>query len=109
MPRGSHLGEFEYLVILAVLRLKDDAYGMRVRREIESRTGRNVTIGSVYATLDRLESKGYAASSAEISDDGRPRKYFRLTSEGAEAVRQRLETIDRMTEGLALRSELDAI
>ena len=109
MPRGEHLGEFEYLVLLALLRLKEAAYGMAVRREIESRTGRSVSIGSVYATLDRLEGKGYASPTARINPDGRARKTFELTPEGATAIRDRMEAIERMTEGLSLADELDAV
>jgi DNA-binding PadR family transcriptional regulator len=63
MSKGDHLGEFEHLVMLALLRLKGDAYSMRVRREIQSRTERSASIGSVYATLDRLEEKGYTMAS----------------------------------------------
>ena len=63
MAKGDHLGEFEQLIMLALLRLKADAYGMRVRREIQGRTDRSVAIGSVYATLERLERKGYVRSS----------------------------------------------
>ena len=109
MPRGEHLGEFEYLVMLALLRLKDDAYGMAVRREIEARTERTVSIGSVYATLDRLEKKEYAEPEARMDESGRARKTFRLTPDGAAAMRDRMETISRMTEGLAVAEELDAV
>ena len=109
MPRGSHLGEFEYLIMLALLRLRGDAYGMRVRREIQSRTDRSVTIGSVYATMDRLEKKGYALSAGDKDDAGRARKYFRVTRDGAEAMRRHLEAMEGMTEGLTLRHELDSI
>ncbi len=59
MGKGSFLGEFEQLVLLAVLRLGDEAYGLGVRREIRMRTGREVAIGAVYATLDRLEERGW--------------------------------------------------
>ncbi|HEV3200286.1 MAG TPA: helix-turn-helix transcriptional regulator, partial [Bryobacteraceae bacterium] len=62
MAKGDSLGEFEHLVLLAVLRLGADAYGMRVRSEIAGRTGRDVTIGAVYATLDRLADKGLVSS-----------------------------------------------
>ena len=112
MGKGDYLGEFEQLVLLALVRLKDEAYGMRVRREIQSRTERAVTIGSVYATLDRLEGKGYVVSSVARSAapaKGRARKYFHLTPAGAKALLQRQETIQRMTEGLSLRNELEAI
>lgn len=112
MGKGDYLGEFEHLVMLALLRLKNEAYGMRVRREIQSRTDRSVTIGSVYATLDRLERKGYVVSSVRSASHpkkGRARKYFHLTPEGAEALLQKQETIQRMTEGMSLRNELEAI
>ena len=68
MGKGDHLGEFEHLVMLALLRLRDSAYGMRVRREIQSRTERSVAIGSVYAALDRLERKGYVRSAIRAPD-----------------------------------------
>ena len=108
MPRGENLGEFEYLVLLALLRLDDDAYGMSVRREIETRTGRTVSIGSVYATLDRLEKKGLARPDARIDESGRARKVFSLTPDGTSAVRDRMTAIARMTEGLAIAEEVDA-
>lgn len=109
MGKGEHLGEFEHLVMLALLRLKDSAYGMRVRREIQSRTDRAVAIGSVYATLDRLEQKGYVKASAGWEEGARPRKYFRLTTLGARVLLRKQEAIRRMTEGLSVRRELEAI
>ncbi len=109
MGKGDHLGEFEHLVMLALLRLKDAAYGMRVRREIQSRTERSVAIGSVYATLDRLEHKDYVVAAAGLEEGGRARKYFRLTPSGAQALLQKQEAIQRMTEGLSVRQELEAI
>ena len=62
MGKGDHLGEFEQLVLLAILRLEKDAYGMTVRRELEETARRKVTLGSVYGTLDRLEKKGLVRS-----------------------------------------------
>ena len=109
MGKGDHLGEFEHLVMLALLRLKDSAYGMRVRQEIQSRTERSVAIGSVYATLDRLEHKGYVIALAGLEDGGRARKYFRLTPEGAQSLLRMQEEIQRMTEGVSVRRELEAI
>jgi PadR family transcriptional regulator PadR len=111
MAKGEHLGEFEHLVMLALIRLKGDAYGMRVRREIQSRTDRPVAIGSVYATLDRLEQKGYVASAFGGADPsrGRARRCFALTPQGAKALLRKQEAIQRMTEGLSLRRELEAI
>jgi DNA-binding PadR family transcriptional regulator len=93
------------MVLLALLRLNDDAYGVTVRREIQNRTDRRVAIGAVYACLERLERKGYVT--ARVSDPqpipgGRARKYFRLTREGAAALRRAREMMDRMTEGLSV-------
>ena len=109
MGKGDHLGEFEHLVMLALLRLKDAAYGMRVRREIQGRTERSVAIGSVYATLDRLEDKGYVMAWAGSEGGGRARKYFRLTPDGAQALLRKQDAIQRMTEGVSVRQELEAI
>jgi len=109
MGKGDHLGEFEHLVMLALLRLKDTAYGMRVRQEIQSRTDRSVAIGSVYATLDRLEHKGYVIATTGLEEGGRARKYFRLTPSGAQALLRMQDAIHRMTEGLSVRQELKAI
>ena len=112
MPKGDHLGEFEQLVMLALLRLKDDAYGMRVRQEIQSRTERSVSIGSVYATLQRLERKGYVRSS--VSDPqpikgGRARKFFLVTREGGRALLHTQESLQRMSAGMSVRGELEAL
>ena len=62
MSGRDYLGEFEHIVMLALLRPGDRAYGVTVRQEIEARTGREASIGAVYATLDRLENKGYVKS-----------------------------------------------
>ena len=67
MAKGDFLGEFEQIIMLAVLRLEEQAYGMEVRREIETRTGRETSIGAVYATLDRLETKGLVRSRERTS------------------------------------------
>ena len=112
MAKGDHLGEFEHLVMLALLRLGTDAYGMRVRQVIQSRTERSVSIGSVYATLDRLERKGWVVSSvgeADGSAGGRARRFFGLTPEGGAALLRKQDAIQRMTEGISLRRELGAL
>ncbi len=62
MGKGDHLGEFEYVVMLAVARLKSDAYGVGIHSEIQRTTGRDVSIPAVYVTLTRLEEKGYLGS-----------------------------------------------
>lgn len=97
------MGEFEHLVLLAVLRLDQDAYGMRVRSEIADRTGRDVTIGAVYATLDRLAEKGLVTST--LSDPtpergGRAKRSFHLTGAGIQALNQVRADLAKMVQGL---------
>jgi DNA-binding PadR family transcriptional regulator len=99
----DYLGEFEHLVLLALLRLQDRAYGVTVRREIQDRAHREVSIGAVYATLDRLEAKGYVKSSiGEPTNErgGRSKRFFRITARGARALTRTHLALQRMTEGL---------
>jgi len=103
VAKGESLGEFEHLVLLAVLRLGPDAYGMRVRREIAERTGRDVTIGAVYATLERLAAKGLLASAVtEPTPErgGRAKRSFRPTGAGIDAVNRTRRDLAKMGEGL---------
>ena len=89
MGRDGFLGAFEELVLLAVGRGSSEAYGMTVRREIEQRTGREITIGAVYSTLDRLEGKGLIVSRLGGGGDersGRARRHFRILPEGVESL-----------------------
>ncbi len=112
MSKGDYLGEFEQMVLLALLRLKDNAYGVTIRREIQSRTDRQVAIGAVYACLERLERKGYVSSSMsepEPVPGGRSKKYFQLTRSGAHTMKHTREMMRRLTEGVAVDVELDAI
>lgn len=106
MPPGS-LGEFELLVLLALLRLPQaDAYGMRVRDEIAERARRRVAIGAVYATLDRLETKGLVTSRSTpggAERGGRARRYFVVTAAGKRAVHASQQALARMSSGLDLR------
>lgn len=91
MTKLNYPGEFEIIVLATLLRLGDSAYGMRIRQDIEERTGRDVSIGQVYATLRRLKSKGYVATTmGEPSPErgGRAKRYFRLRASGAEALRR---------------------
>ena len=97
-------GGFEQLVMLAVARLGDGAYGMTVRRAIVERAERDVSLGAVYSTLDRLEAKGYVKSSEASGGaerNGRARRFFRLTSPGLAALNEGIAAIDRMREGVA--------
>jgi PadR family transcriptional regulator, regulatory protein PadR len=105
MPKSDHLSDFELYVMLAVAALEGDAYGVTIATRIEDRTGRDVSIGAVYATLGRLADKDYVAFS--ISDPepirgGRARKLVALTPAGARALRQTTESLARMLEGVAL-------
>jgi DNA-binding PadR family transcriptional regulator len=106
MAKGEFLGEFEQLVLLALIRLGDEAYGMTVRREIETRAGRDVSIGAVYATLDRLEVKGLVrskAGAASAERGGRPKKCFTITGAGARALEKSQQALRQMLDGLPPR------
>ena len=95
------LGEFEVLILLAVMRLGDVAYPPAIRSEIEERARRDVQRGAVYVTLDRLEAKGLLASRVEAVDDGgRPRRFYRVSPRGVRAVRRALHAVERMRDGL---------
>jgi DNA-binding PadR family transcriptional regulator len=99
----DYLGEFEQIVLLALLRLADNAYGMKIRREIEEQTSRNVSIGAVYTTLGRLKEKGYVSS--RMGDPtpergGRAKRYFKIEGSGITALKQSREAIESMSRGL---------
>jgi PadR family transcriptional regulator, regulatory protein PadR len=101
----QYLGEFEQLVLLAVVRLADGAYGVPIRREIEKRTDRKVTVGALYSTLDRLEAKGYVSSwfaDPTAERGGRSRRYFRIEPLGTEALALAKDMFDRMWKGVRL-------
>ena len=94
------LGTFEEQVMLAVLRTGEEAYGMAVRREIERVTGRDVAIGAVYATLDRLEAKGLVDSSKTGAPS--PRRVFAVTRDGAAALAESHDMRERLWRGVDL-------
>ncbi len=104
MGKGDNLGEFEQLVMLAIVRCAGEAYGMQVLQEIQRTTGRQVTIGAVYGTLERLEEKDYLASArpADGSRRGRARRYFRLKPAGVEALTRAREMLANMWDGVCL-------
>ena len=105
MSKRDYLGEFEHIVILALLRLADRAYGVTVRQEIEERTGREVSIGAIYATLDRLEVKGYVKSvvgEPTPERGGRSKRFFCVTAKGISAVNRTHRAVQDLTEGLDL-------
>jgi PadR family transcriptional regulator PadR len=103
MKRGELLGSLEHIILLALVRLDGNAHGMIVRREIEERTGRNISIGAVYATLERLEAKGYVSSfTGEPTPQrgGRAKRLFRVEAAGKRALEVSEQTIRSMTAGL---------
>lgn len=102
-PNFVPLGVLEEQVLVAVLRARDEAYGMHVRREIEHATGRDISIGAVYATLDRLEAKGLVSSS-RVAADGPSRRLFRLSAHGARALTDTHAMRQQLWRGVDLRS-----
>lgn len=97
------LGEFEQVVLLAILRLGDDAYAVSIRDEIIRRTGRDVSRGSVYITLDRLETKGYLRSwLADPTPErgGRAKRYYALRPRALEALRESRRALVALWRGL---------
>lgn len=100
----KHLGEFEQLLLFALLDLDEDAHGVAIRRVIEGKTGRLVSPGAIYTALERLAGRGFVA--AEIGDSppargGRRRKLYRLQPAGAEALERSFTTLNKMAQGLA--------
>lgn len=102
MTDSAPLGTFEEQVMLAVLRKGEEAYGMNVRRELERVTGRDIAIGAVYATLDRLEAKGLVASSRS-GDGAASRRLFAVTAPGGRALAESRIMRERLWEGVDLR------
>ena len=104
--RLTYLGEFEQVVLLAVVRLAAEAYGTNIRREIEARGGRSVSIGAAYATLDRLVDKGYLSSrdvAGGAERSGSARRYFTITKTGIAALEEARTLQARMWDGIELR------
>lgn len=105
MPRAFS-GGFEQLVLLAILRLGDEAYGTTIREEIESRTGRAVTVGALYTTLERLERKGYIRG--QLGDPtpqrgGRAKRYYRMVRAGSLELERAHQAQASMWDGLVPR------
>jgi DNA-binding PadR family transcriptional regulator len=91
MSAFDSIGEFEHIVLLAVLRLGDDAYAVTVRDEILAHTGRDVSRGSIYITLDRLETKGFLKSrlgEPTAERGGRAKRYYTLRPVAIEALKE---------------------
>jgi len=103
MATAVNLGEFEQLILLAILRLGDRAYGVTIRTEISERAGRTVAPGALYTTLDRLEDKGLVK--ARVGEPtpqrgGRAKRFFTVTASGARALARAQHAFQRLLEGL---------
>jgi DNA-binding PadR family transcriptional regulator len=99
MAERGYLGEFELMILLAVIHLGDEAYGVPISRELEAHRGRDVSVGSVYAALERLEAKGLVAST--LGDPtpergGKAKRYFRVTREGLRQVHDTRRVLKQM-------------
>jgi PadR family transcriptional regulator PadR len=103
MTKENFLGEFEQMLLLAILRLDAGAYGATLMQELEATAGRRVSRGSVYVTIDRMEDKGWIESSASDprpERGGRPRRLVRVTAAGVAELRKSREALLRLWDGL---------
>jgi PadR family transcriptional regulator, regulatory protein PadR len=103
MGEHTYLGEFELTLLLTILRLGDEAYGVPLSRELAQQRGRDVSVGSVYAALDRLEAKGFVASYLGESTPergGRAKRYFRVTRQGLRAVHETRRILTKLWQSL---------
>jgi PadR family transcriptional regulator, regulatory protein PadR len=98
-----HLSDFELIVLLVLLRLGDDAYGVPIAREMQEQTKREAKLGSIYAALERLEKKGFVVS--ELGEPtkergGRAKRYFHVTKQGMRQIRETQRTLTRLWKGV---------
>lgn len=103
MPNRSHLGEFELMILLALIRLGDDAYGVPISKELLETTGRDVALGSVYAALDRLEQKEFVSSmlgDPTPARGGRAKRYFRVTPKGLREAKMTKKALISLWRGI---------
>jgi DNA-binding PadR family transcriptional regulator len=103
MPAKSYLGEFEQMLLLAILQRADDATGLKIRRELAESADRAVSKGAFYTTLDRLERKGYVGwevRGAGGSDSSLPQRHFSVTPEGLAELRKSRTALERLWRGL---------
>lgn len=107
MDKEKFLGEFEQFILLAILKLGDDAYGSTVRQLLAETIGRDVTIGALYTTLERLEKKGLIEGrkgEATAERGGRAKKYFKVSASGQSALRRSKQALSAMWQGVSIRS-----
>lgn len=100
------LGEFEHVVLLALLRLDSNAYGAAIRQLLQAEIDRDVALGALYSTLERMEKKGLVVSKLGESTaqrGGRPKRFFSVTAEGKSALKQAKQAMDQMWQGVAFK------
>ena len=105
MSKRSYLGEMELMVLLAVVRLGDDAYGVPISKELLNLAGRDVALGSIYAALDRIQQKGLVTSflgNPTPERGGRAKRYFRITPGGLRALRMTRTALTNLWSGIPL-------
>lgn len=105
MPNRTYLGEMELMVLLAVVRLGDSAYGVPISKELRNLAGREVALGSIYAALDRIEQKGHVTSllgDPTPERGGRAKRYFRVTPAGVRALRMTRAALTNLWSGIPL-------
>ena len=105
MTAPLNLGEFEQLILLAILRLGDDAYGVTIRAELADRAGRSIAPGAMYTALERMEAKGLIRS--RMGDPtpqrgGRAKRYVTVTAAGRQALSRAVQAYERLLDGLEL-------
>lgn len=107
MPtKEKFLGEFEHMLMLALIQLKDQAYGAKIRQLLDSEISRSVAIGAIYSTLERLEKKGMVSSRLGESTPergGRAKRYFSVTAEGEAALKRAKDAMDTLWQGISIR------
>jgi PadR family transcriptional regulator, regulatory protein PadR len=103
------LGRFETLLLLAVIRLDDRAYGVTVQEELKREAGRDVAVGAIYTGLDRLEQKGFVESwSGDPTPErgGRAKRFYRVTARGIRAIKETQKAIRKLSSGLTLEKQI---
>ncbi len=103
MPPKTFLGEFEQMVLLAILQRGENANALEIRRELEASANRPVTKGAFYTTLDRMEKKGYLTWAARVAESGRgslPQRHFKVTPEGINELQKARDALMKLWRGL---------
>jgi len=103
MKKSNRLSDFELIVLLVLLRVGDDAYGVPIAREMQEQTEHEAKLGSIYAALERLEKKGFVVS--ELGEPtkergGRAKRYFHVTKQGMRQIRETQRTLTRLWKGV---------